>query len=356
VQDSAYGALEHRNSVTVGAPSAQMQPHPEWALAEIAHEYTHTWNLMRIRPEEYGDVDYRTQKPVAGLWFSEGLTMHYADVFLRRAGLPTQDSTRLAHLANLIGRYLATPGNARFSAEQISRVSYNAEPGALGDYNASVHLVGELLGTVLDLRIRDATSGRRSMDDVMRLMLERHSAERGFNGRDVERAVGDVCGCNVNDLFETHVRGAAPIDFDRWLRLAGLRTVTAWTPALDREGKPATDLRVRAYEPRAGGPLQMIITDPRGPWGRAGLHTHDRLTSINGRPMTTWPEVRTILTSARIGDTLRFEVARPGGAFRTNVVVSGYERPVVRIEQRPDATPRQIAVRAGWLASTASPR
>ena len=350
VQDSAYGALEHRNSVTIGAPSATLAPHPEWTFAELSHEYTHTWNLMRIRPEEYGDVDFRTQKPVAGLWFSEGLTMRYADLFLRRAGLPVQDSTQVAHLESLLGRYYASPGNARYSAEQISRVAYNAAPGALGDYSASVHLVGELLGTVLDLVIRDATADARSMDDVMRLMLERHSGEHGFSGRDVERAVTDICACNVHALFESNVRGATPIAFDHWLSLAGLRTVVSWTPSLDRGGSPAVDLRVRAWLPSEGGRLRMLVSNPASAWGRAGLHTNDQLVSVNGRAMATWPELRALLTSAHIGDTLRFEVARPAGVFHTNVVVSGYDRPVVRIEEIATATARQRAVRAGWLA------
>ena len=156
----------------------------------------------------------------------------------------------------------------------------------------------------------------RSMDDVMRLMLERHSAERGFSGRDVERAVAEVCGCSVRGLFDAHVRGAAPIDFDRWLRLAGLRSVTSWVPALDREGRPALDLRTRAWQPPEGGPLRMIVLNPASAWGRAGLHTGDRLVSINGQPMTTWPEVRAMLTGSRIGDTLQFEVTRPAGLRR----------------------------------------
>jgi predicted metalloprotease with PDZ domain len=337
--------------VALGAPSGTFPQHPEWTFAELAHEYTHTWNLMRIRPEEYGDVDYRTQKPVAGLWFSEGLTMHYADLFLRGAGLPAQDSTRLAHLESLIGRYLASPGNARFSAEQISRVAYNAEPGALGDYGASVHLVGELLGTVLDLVIRDATAGRRSMDDVMRLMLERHSGERGFAGRDVERAVADVCGCAAaGAIFAAHVRGAAPIDFDRWLRLAGLRSMVSHAPVLGNDGRPAVDLRVRGWQPAESAPLRLIVTNPASAWGRAGLHTRDELVSINGVPVRTWPEMRALLTSAHMGDTLRFEVRRSSGRAHHTVVVSGYDRPVVRIVPISGATNRQRGVLAGWLA------
>ncbi|HET7190046.1 MAG TPA: hypothetical protein VFI52_17965, partial [Gemmatimonadaceae bacterium] len=286
----------------------------------------------------------------------EGLTMRYADLFLRRAGLPVQDSTLLSHVAALVGRYLGSPGNARFPAEQISRVAYNAEPGSLGDYSASVHLVGELLGNVLDLVIRDATANRRSMDDVMRLMLERYSGERGFSGRDVERVVTEVCGCTTaHAIFDAHVRGAAPIDFDRWLALAGLRTVVTRAPALERDGRPQVDLRVRAWQPPSGGPLRMIVTDPSSIWGRAGLHSRDRLTSINGRPVTSWPDVRALLVNARMGDTLRFEIARPDGPFRTAVVMRGYERPVVRIEEIPDATARQRAVRAGWLARASTP-
>jgi predicted metalloprotease with PDZ domain len=354
-QDGAYGGLEHRNSVTIGAPSAELAHGLRFTLGETAHEYLHTWNLMRIRPDEYGDVSFRTQQPVAGLWFSEGLTMHYADLLQRRAGLPTSDSSRIAHLETLIGRYLASPGNARFSAESISRVAYNAQPGALGDYNASVHLVGELIGGVLDLIIRDVTGSQRSMDDVMRLMLERYSGPRGFTGRDVERAVRDVCRCDVSGVFDRYVRGAGSIDFDRYLRLAGLRAEVSWAPALDREGRPELDLRMRAVSPGPNERLRMIIVNPAGAWGRAGLHTNDRVLSIDGRRVSTWPEVRSVVSAAQLGDTLRFEVRRASGATDVaKVIMSGYSRPMVRIVELADATPRQRAVRTAWLASARS--
>ncbi|PYP40011.1 MAG: hypothetical protein DMD43_09440, partial [Gemmatimonadetes bacterium] len=153
-QDGAFGALEHLNSVTIGAPSGDLARNPSAYLGETAHEFFHAWNIMRIRPAEYRGVDYRPQPPTAGLWFSEGLSMFYADLLLRRAGLPTGDSSRAAHLERLIGSYLAVSGNSHFSAEAVSRVAYNAEPGALGDYDASTHLQGQLIGAMLDLTIR----------------------------------------------------------------------------------------------------------------------------------------------------------------------------------------------------------
>src|SRR5258705_9772934 len=73
-QDGAFGALEHHNSVSLGAPSAELARNPHYSLQETAHEYIHTWNLVRIRPAEYIGVSHETIQPVPTLWFSEGLT------------------------------------------------------------------------------------------------------------------------------------------------------------------------------------------------------------------------------------------------------------------------------------------
>lgn len=347
-QDGSYGALEHPSSVTLGAPSADLAKDPHASLAETAHEFTHTWNLMTIRPIEYRDIDYRTQPPVTSLWFSEGLTMFYADLLQRRAGIQPSDSTRTAHLERLISRYLANPAYARFSAEAVSRVAYNAEPGALGDYNASTHLQGELIGTMLDLIVRDATHGRRSMDDVMRLLFERSAHSPGIDGRAIEDAVETVCGCDVTPFFDAHVRGAAPIDFNRYFALIGLTTHVTMGPAINN-GQPEPDLRIWGWQPQGEQGVRLIISDPAGLWGRAGLHSRDQLVTINGVAVTTWPELRSKLQSLHIGDTVRVQVRRPTGPYEATVVVAGFERPTVRLETVPNAIAARRALATAWL-------
>jgi predicted metalloprotease with PDZ domain len=349
-QDGAVGGLEHFNSVTLGAPSSNLAANPNDYLQEAAHEFFHTWNLMRIRPAERGDVDYRPALQSRGLWWSEGLTIFYADLLLRRARLPTFDSTRIGHLQSLMARYLANPGNARISAERVSLVAYGAPPGSLGDYDASTHLQGEVMGAMLDLTIRSATGGRRSIDDVMQLMLERYAGPVGFTGLDIERTVHEVCGCAVKPFFDRHVRGGAPVEFDRYLGLLGLGARVTWGPVLGSDGKPAPDLRLRAWQPPGNPGLSLLIGNPENAWGRAGLHTGDRLVSANGSPVATAADLRTLLGRLAIGDTLRLEVGRPGGSFHVAVPVTGYDRPFVAIEERPGATPAQRALRAQWLA------
>ena len=349
MQDGAYGGgLEHPNSVTLGAESRELARDPHATLRETAHEFVHTWNLMAIRPAGYRTVDYRTQPPVDELWFSEGLTLFYGDLLLRRAGLPTHDTTRTAHLEDLIGSYLASPGNSHYSAEQVSRVAYNAGPDALGDYAASSHLQGELIGAMLDLLIRDATGGARSMDDVMRLMYARFTT-RGFTGADVERAVEEVCGCSADAIFAGSVRGANPIPFERYLAPLGLRLGVSWEPAVDDSGAPQRDLRIWGWTEGSEPGLRLRVTDPASIWGRAGLHTGDRLLSANGKPVRTWPELRAFLLGLAIGDSARIAVRRPAGVFEGRVRMQQLQRPVVRIEP-VEGPARQRALREAWLA------
>lgn len=350
-QDGAFGGLEHANSVTLGAPSEQLARGMGELLGEAAHEYVHTWNLVRIRPAERGPISQRQTGQSRGLWWSEGLTMYYADVLARRARIPTVDSTRIGHVERLIARYLFNPGNSRVSAERAGLAEYGAPPGTLGDYDPSVHAQGELLGTVLDLVVRAATSDRRSIDDVMRIMLERYAGRVGFTGRGIERVVAEVCACAVRPIFDAYVRGAGMIDVDRYLSAIGLRSRVTWEPVRDAEGAPTPDRRIFSWQPDGERSVALLINNPASAWGRAGLHTGDRLVSIDGQPIASPQELRSAVGRARIGDTVRVEVQRPNGSFRATVVVGGFEYPRVRLEEKAGATTRERERRQRWISA-----
>ncbi len=348
-QDGAVGALEHANSVTIGARSQSLAQDLKDVFGTTAHEYFHTWNLMHVRPTERVGLRYRPAEDTAQLWWSEGLTIYFADLMLRRAKLPTFAPTRVAQLENLMASYLFNPAYSRFSAEQVSRAA--EDPLALGDYAASTHLQGNLLGTMLDLMIRESTGGRRSVDDVMRKLSERFTWHRGITGRDIERTVREVCVCDARPFFEAYVRGARPIDFDHYLRAIGMRAVVSRPRAVSSEGQPQPDLRVFAFNVPEDATLRVRINDPNSVWGRAGLHTGDRLVSLDGQPVATLTEFRTWIGKLRVGDTASLVVERGGAASNVTVKINGYNRPVVKLEEISDATSEQKRLRSEWLAA-----
>ena len=73
------------------------------------------------------------------------------------------------------------------------------------------------------------------------------------------------------------------------------------------------------------------------------------MLSVNGQTPRTWPEFRQVVGRARIGDTLRVVVQAPNSAQRTaSVIVTGYDRPVVRIDTLSAATEKQRRLRDDW--------
>lgn len=348
LQDGAYGALEHHNSVTIGIPSADLAKNISGYLEQIAHEYFHTWNLMRIHPAGDGDVRYKSPPLSRGLWWSEGLTMFYADLLLRRAGLPVYDSSRIKHLEELLKRYFGNPGNYKLSAENVSLAS-NGPPGMSGDYSASTHLQGELLGTILDLVVRNATNNRKSIDDVMRKMMERFSGEKGFRSKDAEQMVTEVCNCNVHSIFTDHVYGNKPIDFNHYLKLIGMRFDTTWKDAAGPDGKSSPDLRVYAYQLPGDNSVRIGIIDPLNCWGKAGLHTGEIVKEVNGIMVTTAANLRTQLRNFKSGDKVSIDVLKPKGLTKINVIITGYKQPEVNITEMRKVTARQKKIFIEWL-------
>ena len=89
--------------------------------------------------------------------------------------------------------------------------------------------------------------------------------------------------------------------------------------------------------------LKLVVTNPASSWGRAGLHSGDRLARIDGAPVRAVSELRAKLLSLHLGDSVRVEVERPSGPFATTVSVAGFERATVQIEGAPNA------IGAAWL-------
>lgn len=203
---------------------------------------------------------------------------------------------------------------------------------------------------MIDLIIRDATDGRRSIDHLMRAMFGRFSGERGFTGSDIEKSAAEACGCDMHSFFETYVRAGHGIDFNRYLGLIGLRMRLSWAAAREPDGIPEPDLRVYAWEPPGESFPALGITDPESCWGRGGLHTGDIITGVNGKPVASAADFRALVRRLHAGDTLAVEVRHQGSSMHTVVTISGHDRPSVRIEEVDGATERQRTLRARWEA------
>ncbi|MDQ6633365.1 MAG: PDZ domain-containing protein [Gemmatimonadota bacterium] len=342
-EGAGSGGLEHHNSVTLGISRDELARGGRDFYSGAAHEYVHTWNEMRLRPRGWGGLTYLPPAHTPEMWWMEGVTLHYADVLLRRAGLPTERPSRREQLESDIGEYLDNPGNALVSPEQAGSWSGD-RPGTHGNAQPDYYLQGRLVGAMLDLVVRDATGNRRSLDDVMRRLYER-DAGHGYTGADIQYAGEAACRCALDAFFEANVRRAGAIDFDRYLRTAGLRAVISSSPAMDAAGRPRADARVWAWVPPGEMEPRLIVTQPDGVWARTGLTSGDRIASWNGTHVDGMRDFRTRLGALQPGDSVTLSYDRAGIVRQATLHLPGYSVHRVRLDMLPSGTERQRAVR-----------
>ena len=349
LEDGAYGALEHRNSVTIGMPSRDLANDPRSYLRELAHEFFHTWNLIRLYPEGRGQRLSADPTPhTKGLWLSEGVTIYYAEALPRRAGFPERNMARKDLLAEELESYYETPGNVRISPEVASERAVDTT-GINGDYGVNYYTQGRLIGTALDLILRDSTHGQKGLDDFMRAMYDGFALKRGFTTDDVARTASEVCGCNLSRFFDDHVRNARPIDFSAYLRTIGLRIQVDTVAATDSSGSPLPDTRIWAYPRRSDRRMRVWLQDPSSVWGRAGLHTGQDLVAFNSVQVDSFPDFRRAIRTVRIGSDVPVDIIKKDGKpQRITVRVTGYQRPRVTISEDPAASPAQFERRKRW--------
>jgi predicted metalloprotease with PDZ domain len=352
-QDGANDALEHRASVTVGVQSARLAQNPRAPFVQIAHEFFHSWNLVAIRPAGYNDLSYRAPARTSGLWMGEGVTLHYADVLLRRAGLDDTTQSRLDHVASLVERYYGSPGVMRVAPERVS-LAFGDSPFTNPDAVGSYYLQGELLGDVIDGLVRDSTHERRGLDDVMRALFARSRtrSDSGFTSRSLEHLMDSVCDCRLDALFTNQIRGAGPIDVTPVLSRLGLRLQLDSVPVVDSIGRAAPDCRLGVYFGDEGPnhAARLVLSNPATPWWIAGVRTGDELRALNGVKIATHEEMQNALRGVRVGDRVRVDVDRDTRSMSFDVPITGYVRPRVRFVDAESVSAEQRARRQAWMA------
>jgi predicted metalloprotease with PDZ domain len=345
IQDGAGDALEHRSSVATGMASADLARDPRSHMFELAHEFVHTWNLVAIHPDTYGELANHKAPPTRGLWWGEGVTLHFADVLLRRGGVYDSTNSRAEHIAGLLSRYYGAPWLRRVSPEAASLAfgeNLTTNPNATGGY----YLQGELIANAIDAAIRDSTDDRRGLDDVLRALYARSRTTHGITDGEWRATADSVCGCRLVQLFAAQVSATGPIDLSRAMARIGYRIVVDTIPSVDNAGNPVPDARLNMIP--GDSAVTLIVSYESSSWAKAGLRTGDILTNLNGVRVRGFPDFIAQLRRFRIGDVVPVDVQRAGQPLHFDVTIAGFDRPRARIIDAPAPTAAQLARRARW--------
>lgn len=193
--------------------------------------YVHLYNVKRLRPVELGPFDFQRAPTTGSLWIAEGVTSYYSGLLMTRAGLQTEEAY-LESLSSLIGNLQNAPGRLLQSVEQSSLEVWN---NSLSGVNPSAMTVsyynkGNVLGLLLDAKIRRITQGRASFDDVMRMAYQRYSGERGYTADQFREVAERIADADLDEWFRRSVSPTEELDYTDLLEWYGLQFVPSESP------------------------------------------------------------------------------------------------------------------------------
>ena len=349
-----YGGLEHRASTALLASRRDL-PYPGMAgqtrdyrgfLGLCSHEYFHTWNVKRIKPAAFTPYDLTQENYTRLLWAFEGFTSYYDDLALVRSGVITP-ADYLDLLSTTISRVLRGSGRLKQSVAESSfdawtkfyRQDENA-PNAIVSYYAK----GSLIALALDLQLREASRGKTSLDDVMRLLWKNYG-QRGIGVEEegvfdavteVASAISAEAAKRITDSLRRNVNGTADLPLARLLKPFGV----------DYKASPASNTPTLGV--RMGKDTTIAAVYDDGPAQAAGLSAGDVLVALDGLKVTG-SDLDAMLPRRKAGDRVRIHAFRRDELMEFEVELAEAPADAVKLTlwNKPPLPVGKL--RKGWL-------
>ncbi len=353
--DDGYGGLEHRRC------SALLCRHDDLPylggktrtegyrrfLGLASHEYFHAWNVKRIMPAAFRNYDLERENYTSLLWLFEGFTSYYDDLALRRAGLLTPDQY-LDTLAETITAVLQRSGRLKQSLAESSFdawIKYYKQDENAPNSVVSYYQKGALVAAGLDLSIRLATAGRRSLDDFMRHLWRRYkregSAYVGLTEQEVGPAMLQATGVDLTRTLRDWTQTAGEPDFAQLLPRFGVRVERG--PALDSPAFALLGCRLAAG---SEGRVSQVFDG--SPAQAAGLSAGDQVVALDGIRATAG-RLDKLLTRYQPGDPVEVLAFRRDQLLRFDLRLASRPPAKWKLQPDPKAPADAKRLRAGWL-------
>ena len=344
----AGGGLEHKDStllMTSRWTTRDRRRYLRW-LGTASHELFHAWNVKQLRPAALGPFDYEREAYTPSLWMVEGLTSYYGPLVVHRAGISTREeylealSAQIESLQTTPGRLVQPVADASHDAWiKFYRPNENSR-----NTTVSYYTKGAVIGFLLDARVREATAGRRSLDDVLKAAYVRYAGARGFRPGEFEAVASEIAGVDLGDWFDRAIRSTEELDYRPALDWFGLE----FTPGAGR-GEDAAAPAWIGLDTRTDGGRLLVAGVRRGtPGYEAGFNAGDEIVAIDDyrvRP-SGW---RQRLELYRAGDEVAFLIARRDRLMRLDARFGRRPPDSWRLRPVESPAPAQTEHLEAWL-------
>ena len=339
------GGIEHLNNTTISFRGEGLNS-PQGRLGLLhfmAHEYFHHYNVKRIRPVELGPFDYDKGSRTKQLWISEGLSVYYEYLVVKRAGISSAEELINALQRN-IRSFENRPGRLFQSLSEASYETWSDGPFGRSGEDAyktiSYYEKGPVVGMLFDFAIRHETGNERSLDDVMRTLYREYYRQknRGFTEAEFRAVVKKIAGNALDELFE-YVYTTKELNYKKYLGYAGLEVDV--TPKEIPGGWLGIQSRLR------NDSLFVTAVDYASPAWNAGVRPRDVILAVNGQPAVK--VIENVMKENKSGDKIEISSLHNRVEKTYTITFDTKTECSFSITRKTDPSALQAAILKSWL-------
>jgi predicted metalloprotease with PDZ domain len=353
-------SLEHTQSADYVVKSLDLSDPATSAFVGylIPHENSHSWCGKYRRPADLATPDYHQPMKDDLLWVYEGLTQYYGDILTARAGFRTTD--QLIGEFDLMTYIVDMPGRTWRPLQDTADAS-SILRGANSKWSnwrlsQDYYQEGALIWLEADMKIRQLSNGRKSLDDFAALFLgatpsggigDTGPGVLPYNFEDVIRALNQVAPYDWATFWTTRLNNLTPRPPTAGLEAAGYTYGDSDVMGAD-EARMLKGSKVAEMSHSLG---IVVIPDGTIPDVRvnspayvAGLGPGDKLTSVNGQPYSSDVLIKAVHDSKTGTAPIALKVERNGEVGDYQIDYHGGEKyAVLQRNSNPDILTTVIA-------------
>lgn len=321
VPNASGDGMEHRNSTFVVSGKTLDRPLGNTSMGTMSHEFFHSWNVERIRPASLEPFDFEDANMSGELWFAEGFTSYYTDLFRARSGNMTAEDY-VNRLGGSVGYVINSPGRKYFNPIEMSYrapfvdAAASIDPDNNSNIFISYYTYGSVLGLALDMSLRSMDNGK-NLDDYMKHVWQTHGKpEIPYSVRDLQARLEEYAGeAFANDFFGKYIFKSEMPNYTSLFKKMGV-VFENTSP-----NRPTLNAFVRINN-GVGQMAQNAIVGT--PFYDAGIEKEDDLLSINGTTLSSFKgrNIDELIADKKPGDVIEVEIERWGTKMTKKVTIA----------------------------------
>ena len=335
--------MEHRNSTILTDTEGLADGGMKGNIGTVSHEFFHSWNVERIRPNDLEPFEFSNANMSGSLWFAEGFTSYYTNLILHRANILTVEE----YVKSLNGTFnyvWNSPAHQFFNPIEMSYqapfvdAATSVDPVNRENTFISYYSYGSVLGLALDLELRN---NGLNLDDFMKQVWNTFGkTEVSYTIEDLHESLNKYTGTAIGDnFFKNYIYKSEMPKYAELFKTVGLKLTQDTEKGYFGASLKASENSLQiSSNPKIGSPAY-----------KANLNSGDIITAVNGKPISSMKDWEAIISESKSGTELELSYTRDTMEKKTIVTLS--KDPTYTISIDDNADKKSLKAREAWLAT-----